>query len=89
MELRQLGLVWCVINSLRVPQAFLRQSDANATKHSDYVRKHLRQNAQKGRGNVMDLRDTLPTTGTACQSAKSHVLAAIFTGMACEKPLSV
>ena len=48
-------LVWCVLNSVRVSQAFLRQFGANATKHSDYVWKHLRQNAQKGRENVMNL----------------------------------
>ena len=48
----------CLINSLRVPQAFLRQFGANAIKHSDYVRKHLRQNAQKGRGNGRNYRDT-------------------------------
>ena len=41
-------LVCRLINSLRVPWAFLRQFGANATKHSDHMRKHLRQNAQKG-----------------------------------------
>ena len=54
---------WCLANSLRVPQAFLRQSVANATKHSDYVRKHLRQNAQKGHGNRMNLRDACGAAG--------------------------
>ena len=50
--------VWCVANSLGVPQAFLRQFSANATKHSDYVRKHLWENAQKGLGNGRNLRHT-------------------------------
>ena len=52
---RARDLVWCVLNSVRISQAFLRQFGANATKHSDYVRKHLRQNAQKGCENVMNL----------------------------------
>ena len=51
-------LALCLVNPFRFSPAFWRDFGANATKHSDYVRKHLRQNAQKGRGNGRNLRHT-------------------------------
>ncbi|MBQ9367938.1 MAG: hypothetical protein IJT83_09175 [Victivallales bacterium] len=52
------NLVWYPLNPFQVSKAFLREFGANATAHSDYVRKHLHQNDQKGQEHATDLRDT-------------------------------
>ncbi len=50
--------VWCALNPFHVSKAFLRDFGANATAHSDYVRKNLHQKGQKGQEHVTDLRHT-------------------------------
>ncbi|MBQ9366146.1 MAG: bifunctional homocysteine S-methyltransferase/methylenetetrahydrofolate reductase [Victivallales bacterium] len=51
-------LAWWSLNPFQVPKAFLRDLGVNETAHSDYVRKHLHQNDQKGQEDVTDLGNT-------------------------------
>jgi len=70
--------------SVSVFEGFLKDFGVNATAHSDYARKHLRQNASKGRENVTDLRHTtlvallpMQAFGTARQAAKPLRITAV------------
>ena len=68
-------LVWGVQNPFQVSKAFLRDFGANANAHSDYVRKHLHQNGQKGQEHPTDFgHTTLAQTIQASMLRQADVL---------------